>query len=176
MANNRDSTAKLSRVPILRGLVLGLLIGVIARLWMRWISTDPEFTWGGTLGIVIGFGIFGMVQATVRVFVENGHRKWSTNIARALGVFFSLQLFVAAGAVMFPAVLAGVLALWRDRWPVLIRNSLGVLSIGWVIFIIQTEIVHEFGLNMITVGKIILMLAIYLWIIASLKSAARGRN
>ena len=30
------------------GLVGGLLWGALARVWMRFISTDPEFTWDGT--------------------------------------------------------------------------------------------------------------------------------
>ena len=34
------------------GVVAGFLLGIIARLWMRWISTDPEFTWSGSIYIV----------------------------------------------------------------------------------------------------------------------------
>ena len=37
------------------GFLAGLLGGIIARAWMRWISTDPEFSWAGSLGIVFGF-------------------------------------------------------------------------------------------------------------------------
>ena len=37
--------------------------GICARVWMRFIATDPEFTWAGTLFIVIGFGIAGLGQS-----------------------------------------------------------------------------------------------------------------
>src|SRR3990172_3608722 len=48
---------------LIGGLVGGLIWGVDGRVWMRFISTDPEFTWAGTLFIVIGFGIAGLGQA-----------------------------------------------------------------------------------------------------------------
>jgi hypothetical protein len=174
MAKNTESRPKLYFLLVARGLLVGLFFGVTARLWMRWISTDPEFTWNGTLGIVIGFGIFGAVQAFVGHFMRGGHRKWSTNLVRSLGVLFSLQLFFAAGASMFPAVLAGVLSLWRDKWTFWLRFIFGLIGIGWSLFIIQTAIVHEFGINVVTFAKVILMMAIYSWIIASLKSTVRG--
>ena len=48
---------------LIGGLVGGLAWGTMARLWMRFISTNVEFTWGGTLFIVIGFGIAGLAQS-----------------------------------------------------------------------------------------------------------------
>lgn len=35
------------------GAVLGMTWGVLARLWMRLISDSPEFSWSGTLYIVL---------------------------------------------------------------------------------------------------------------------------
>ncbi len=41
---------------LLRGAALGFALGatwgVLARVWMRLISTEPEFSWVGTLSIV----------------------------------------------------------------------------------------------------------------------------
>ena len=34
------------------GFALGAGWGVLARVWMRLITTDPEFSWAGTLMIV----------------------------------------------------------------------------------------------------------------------------
>jgi len=173
MTNTAYASKKLSWLLIPRGLIIGVAVGVTARLWMRWISTDPEFTWGGTLGIVIGFGIFGAVQSLVRIVVSKGNRRWLVNVVRTFGVIFSLQLFLAAGASMFPTVLTGSLAVWRDRWKLWLRSILGVLSIGWMAFIIQTAIVKDFGWTIATIGRIILMAVIYIWIISSLKSTVR---
>ena len=36
------------------GLALGAGWGVLARVWLRMISTNPEFSWSGTL-LIIGF-------------------------------------------------------------------------------------------------------------------------
>ena len=47
------------------GFIGGLTLGVVARLWMRWIVTDPEFTWGGTIGILVGFTLFFTAHSTV---------------------------------------------------------------------------------------------------------------
>jgi hypothetical protein len=55
---------KLSRVKVIAGYFLtGLAIGVIARFWMRWISTDSEFSWSGTILIVGAFALFFTTQS-----------------------------------------------------------------------------------------------------------------
>lgn len=161
---------KYPRLLIPLGFLGGILLGVIARLWMRWISTDPEFSWGGTLGIIIGFGIFGMVQAGVHVYVSKVHRKLPTNLLRTLGVIFSLQLFVAAGATMFPTVVTGALCAWRNEWAGWLRACLGAISIAFAAFIVKVEILDKFGLDFVTVGRILLMIGIYALIIRALKS------
>lgn len=59
----------LSRVKVVAGYFLtGLAIGVIARFWMRWISTDPEFSWSGTIFIVGAFALFFTTQSLVSIF------------------------------------------------------------------------------------------------------------
>ena len=57
------------------GLFGGFSLGVIARLWMRWITTDPEFTWSGTLGIVIGFTLFGTAHSLLYYFKRPAQTK-----------------------------------------------------------------------------------------------------
>ena len=42
---------------LLTGAVAGVLWGVVARAWMRLISADHEFSWGGTLAIVAIFAL-----------------------------------------------------------------------------------------------------------------------
>jgi hypothetical protein len=44
------------------GFLAGVIWGALARLWMRWTSTEPEFTWSGTLFIVAAFAVFGTMQ------------------------------------------------------------------------------------------------------------------
>ena len=168
--NDMNIIEKYPRLLIPFGFLAGLVLGTIARAWMRWISTYPEFSWGGTLGIVIGFGIFGAVQAAVYLYRRGKHAKWRVNVARGFGVFFSLQLFIAAGAMMFPSVVMASLAVWRDSWKKWIRILLAIFSASLIIIIIKAEIVDNFGWSFATVGRILLFLAIYTVIVRVLKS------
>jgi hypothetical protein len=148
------------RLIIPSGMLGGLLLGVIARAWMRWISTDPEFSWGGTIGIVVGFILFFTAHSTVRF----GRRKaWSRlwlTVTRIGAVFFSLGLFVAAGAVMFPTVLTITLAVGRTDWPRRLRVV--IFALGLIIpGIIVRDIGSDFGWGLTTAGRIILFVLIY---------------
>ena len=100
---------------LLRGAALGLALGaawgVLARVWMRLISTDPEFSWSGTLIIVglaalLGAGV-GLVDAALRA----GRSRWWT-----LAVLPGLPLLLGPGSLLAPCFLVGGLA-WRPhRW------------------------------------------------------------
>lgn len=151
------------------GFVAALLGGIIARLWMRWISTDPEFTWSGTLGIVLGFAVFGAIQSTVYTVRRKPRRKWFLVSIRILGVIFSLQLFMAAGAIMFPTVLTASLAVWRGKWKIWIRVLLFLIGFTFWVLIINSEIINNFGWSITTIAKILLFGTIYTSIIYALK-------
>ncbi|MBC7464292.1 MAG: hypothetical protein H7227_08540 [Actinobacteria bacterium] len=163
-------------LPILGALIIGLLVGVIARLWMRWISTDPEFSWGGTMGIILGFGIFALAQALVYLFINPSRQRWSVALVRVFGALFSLQLFAAAGAIMFPMVLTGTLALWRQRWFTWLRVVFAAICIGWTLFVAKSEILDKFGWSLVTIGRVTLMLSLYAFIIRALKSTVGTRS
>lgn len=122
VATTGSSTRHRSRFVVLgSGLILGVAWGVFARVWMRFISTDPEFTWGGTLGIVIGFGIAGVGQAGSYLATRSGlSRRWRT-VVRILGFVTLLPLGGAAGAVMFPAVVLAAVVWGHDEWSGWIR-------------------------------------------------------
>ena len=157
------------------GFFAGLILGGIARAWMRWISDDPEFTWSGSLGIVIGFAIFGAVQAFVYSFRQRPRSKSASIIVRSLGVIFSLQLFIAAGAIMLPSVLTASLARWRTNWKSWIRIVLGLASLTAWLVIVKSEILDTFGWDIITLGRILLFATIYIVIIATLKPTVSDR-
>jgi hypothetical protein len=127
------------------GLFGGAALGIIARAWMRLISEDPEFTWSGTIFIVGGFTVFGLTQSIVAVARQRARRRWTLTIVRVIGGIGLMPLFVGAGAVMLPTVVAGGLAKVRVEWhkvarwmcllvalaPVLIVGSGLVDSFGW---------------------------------------------
>ena len=153
---------------ILAAVFGGLALGIIARLWMRWISTDPEFSWGGTLGIIISFTIFTTTQATIYVLRRRVITRRLTSVIRVVGTFFTLPLFTAAGAVMFPTVILASIAIWRKQMDKKVRISL--LIISFVIPIIQIkEIGTDFGWNFVTLGRTLLFILIYSVVILLLK-------
>ena len=90
----------------------GMTVGVLARVWMRWISTDPEFSWSGSIFIVMSFTIFFTVQSIVAVFRRRVRSRRATTLVRIFGVIFSLPIFGAAGAVMLPTVAIASIVLW----------------------------------------------------------------
>ena len=157
------------------GFVGGLLGGAIARAWMRWISTEREFTWPGTLGVVMGFAVFGAMQATVYAVRRKHQQKSLLALVRILGVIFSLQLFLAAGATMLPTVLSASLAVWRDKWKFWIRVPLSLIGFIFWIMIVNSEIVYNFGWSIATIARILLFGLIYLGIIYALRPTISER-
>ena len=138
----------------------GLVLGIVARLWMRWISTDPEFTWSGTIFIVLGFAIFTTNQATVFVLRKKTKSRRVTSIIRGAGVLFSLPIFAAAGAIMFPTVALASIAVWQKTMDKKVR--LALLAISLIIPVMQIwGFISDFGFNFVTLGRALLFIAIY---------------
>src|SRR4029450_7427021 len=99
------------------GALSGFALGVGARAWMRLIADQPDFTWNGTLFIVIGFTIFGFAQSITAVAARSARHRVSRIAARVVGVIGLLPLFVGAGSIMLPTVVAGGFANARRSWP-----------------------------------------------------------
>ncbi|MEX2280402.1 MAG: hypothetical protein WEA76_09990 [Acidimicrobiia bacterium] len=111
------------RHPILFGAFFGLAWGVAMRAWMRFISASPEFSWEGTLFILGASVICGTVLGLA------WHRRAVGGAGWWRLSFGSLALLGAGGAVMWPAVILGAIALGRPR-PAWLRGVLGVGAIA----------------------------------------------
>jgi hypothetical protein len=94
---------------LLRGAALGFALGtawgVLARVWMRLISTDPEFSWVGTLSIVVLSAVLGAGVGVVRVARRTGRTSWWL-----VSVVPGLLLFMSPGMLLAPSFLLGGLA------------------------------------------------------------------
>ncbi len=87
------------------GLALGAAWGVAARIWMRLISTEPEFSWSGTL-LIIGFSaLLGLGVGVVHAARRTGRSLWWT-----VAVVPGLILFMSPGMLLAPSFLLGGLA------------------------------------------------------------------
>jgi hypothetical protein len=84
---------------------------------MRFISTNPEFTWSGTLFIVIGFGVAGLAQSGAYLARRAGLSRPRMTVVRVVTFAGLLPLGVAAGGQVFPTVVLAPLALTHTAWP-----------------------------------------------------------
>lgn len=153
---------------ILAAVFGGLVLGVIARLWMRWISTEPEFTWSGTIFIVLAFTIFSSAQATVYVLRRKIKTRRLTSVIRGGGIFLTLPLFTGAGGGMFPTVALASIALWQKKIDRKIRIALLLISLVLPAIGIK-GIGSDFGWNIPTLGRSLLVIFIYSVVILLLK-------
>ena len=112
------------------GAGLGVAYGVAARGWMRLISTDPEFSWSGTLSILLAFGIIGLLLGLAYAAAANPAPRLPTRVAHAAGLAGIVLLAASPGVVMVPPILFGAVALHgtRPRWPwrVLLALTVGL--------------------------------------------------
>ena len=128
-----DTVPTTSRVrtrvwPIVVAPVAGAALGAVARGWMRLITDDPEFSWSGTIFIVMAFTILGAGHGLAwAVRVPMARRRWSTP-ARIAGAVLTMPIFVGAGGLMLPTVFGASLASWRRDWPRPVRAGLWLLA------------------------------------------------
>jgi len=116
------------------GLLAGASLGAVARGWMRMMSDDPEFSWSGTIFIVIAFALTGFGHAVAWAARRSRRRRWSTT-GRVVGAIFTLPLFGGAGSMMAPTVVLAALARWRRDWHPTLRGVLAVLAAGVPAFV-----------------------------------------
>lgn len=135
---------------------------------MRAITVSPEFTVGGTLGIVLGFAFFALLQAVAALAAQRPWRPWPRRGARLLGVIGLLPVFGAAGAVMAPAVLLAGLAVWHPTWPRVLRWILALGAAANVVAVSVT-IISGVGLTIrapIGILGLVLVYSCIVWMAA----------
>lgn len=146
------------------GLVGGCALGIVARGWMRLIAEDPDFSWNGTIFIVLGFTFFGVTQSAAALARRRNGKRWTMKLARAVGGVGMLPLFVAAGALMLPTVVGAGLAVARRNWHPFARAICLLVAAGPVAFV-GSDLVSTFGWSLQSVAGFVGLLAIYSTII-----------
>jgi hypothetical protein len=160
---------------LLTGPIAGLVVGVVARGWMRWITVDAEFSWAGTIGVVAVFVVFFSAQAAARVARAGIRSPRRVAGVRAVAAVLSLGLFGAAGSVMFPTVLFGSLALWRTEFHRVVGVLLVTLAIPSAISV-SWSIVSDHGWSPATVGRVMVFAAIYTIVILATRPTVEARK
>lgn len=111
------------RHPVSAGVIGGLVWGIALRAWMRYITTDPEFTWSGTLFIVGATTLVGALLGFAR------HRRNLGGVGWWRFSVLGLLLLGAGGSVMWPSVILGAIALGITR-PAWVRLLLGAGAVA----------------------------------------------
>ncbi|MET7281210.1 hypothetical protein ABZS29_23435 [Kribbella sp. NPDC005582] len=112
------------------GLALGLAWGAAARVWMRLISTDPEFSWSGTGFILGSTAVCGLAFGILYGLRGAGRSRWWRLLA-----LVCLADVAGPGMVFLPALLLGGLLWLRRTWLRLI-GALGIAGgvlLLWVV-------------------------------------------
>lgn len=96
---------------VLSGAGLGLAWGLAARLWMRLISTAPEFSIFGTAAILIIFTLFGTFAGLAFATRRRGWRGVGHYLPRTLAVLFFIPFGAFGGTPLMLTVLVATLGL-----------------------------------------------------------------
>jgi len=106
------------------GIAFGILWGAAARIWMRLISQSPEFSWEGTMSIIVMAGLAGLLLGLVTGVARAGRSRWW----RLVGIP-SLVLFAGPGIVFVPALFLGGWSL-SGRGPRWLRAAVGAVGLA----------------------------------------------
>lgn len=166
LQDGRDGVEEVSPPPgasvwrwLAGGLVAGLAWGVVARLWMRFVTDVPEFTWSGTL-LILGVSVLaGLSLGAVELLRRRGVRVWRVACATP-----ALVMFLSAGMVMAPsAVLGGFVVSGRGpRW---LRAGATVLALAPLALFFTPGVSHR------SVAHTAVALAWYLVLVGALAVA-----
>jgi hypothetical protein len=135
------ASEQLSRVGVvattLAGTGVGVAYGVAIRAWMRLVADDPEFTWGGTVFIVMAFAILGTFAGLVHAGRGRGWKAMLV-VVRVPAVVVGALCFMGAGMLMLPTVVLGGLALARSDWPRVLRAVLAAVALAGVVPVVAS--------------------------------------
>ena len=160
LRSREQGRALLMRHPVVGGALVGLAWGVSMRGWMRYISSDPEFSWGGTFFILAAAAIVGSLLGLAR------HRRRVGGTGWWRLSFASLLLLGAGGAVMWPSVVLGAIALAR-------RNTRWWLPLGIAALGAQVPVIGEAVLDNGDLGTVETVVAVA-WYLPMLAAEAWG--
>lgn len=133
----RSTPPSLPRAAAL-GAGLGALWGVSARVWMRLVSTAPEFSWPGTLAIVVVAAVLGAgVGVSSRARSLTGWRR-----AARLAVVPGMVIFAGQGLPLLPAFVVGGLLLRRRH--VVARLATALAVVGPAVLLWWSERLDEY--------------------------------
>lgn len=156
---------------LLAGAALGVLWGIVARGWMRFISAEHEFSWEGTLAIVLIFAIFGLGQTVAAIVRRSTHGRRTQLAGRIVAIATTLPMGMAAGAMMLPSTVVGAVALGRTSMAPRWRAVLALVAAGLTLIVLR-QLLDDLDLWRALVGWA-LMFVVYLPLVWALARSLR---
>lgn len=153
------------------GALGGTLWGVVARVWMRLISTEHEFTVNGTVGIVVIFAVFGLGQTVAALARRSAGTRRRQILARIFAVVVTLPMGLAAGGQMLPFLLLAAAAIGRVDFHRYMRTAVFALAAVAPLLVLR-QLLEDLPLWRAILGWA-LMLVIYAPLVWSLARALR---
>ena len=164
-----DATERYSSVlvVVLSGACLGLVWGIAARLWMRLITTTPEFSIPGTAGILIVTTLFGGWAGLAFIARRRGWQGWRHYVPRSLTVIFFIPFGIAGGMPLMLTVFVATLGITQR-----VVLSLWVLAGLVLLVFVGTDIVIPMIVT-VTAPVVAIIFTGWKWFIRSRHSASK---
>jgi hypothetical protein len=118
------------------GFVLGVLWGVVGRIWMYLIADYPSVTVLGTLQLLVVAGVAGLALGVMEAARRRGASAWWRMLA-----LVGLVIFNSQGAVLLPAAVLGGWGLRRGRAGRVVAG-IGILSAPILLVVLMWEFVN----------------------------------
>ncbi len=144
---------------VLGGAGVGLLWGAVARLGMRAISVDPEFSVEGTAFILGAFTLSGAFAGLAFAARRRGWRQWRLYVPRTLSVLAVIPL--GTGSAVIAVSFLAVLGVARKDWPEGLRIAFVVLALLGLL----TQILHRVTDPDRTILQAALVLPLMVWVV-----------
>ena len=143
---------------VLGGTGVGLLWGVVARLGMRAISADPEFSVEGTAFIIGAFTFAGAFAGLAFAARRRDWRGWRLYVPRTLAVIAVAPL--GRGAFVIVAAILAALGVARRDWP----KGLCLVFMVLALAIFLSQVVRRITDPDRTILQAALVLPLILWV------------
>lgn len=155
---------------IARAVLYGAAWGGAARLWMRYISEDPEFSVAGTSFIIAIPTVISLCSVLARRSIN--WRPLTRRPSRAIAGFSTILLGVASGALMMPTLLLGGIA-WanRTRVPPLLLLPIAVFACAPILAVVQE--IPDGGRFLPAFAAYLMLLATFIPVYARIYNPAR---
>ena len=158
------------RASIARAVLYGAAWGGAARLWMRYISEDPEFTVTGT-SFIVAIPIVISLCSVLATRSLHWH-PLARRPSRVIAAFSTILLGAAAGILMMPTLLLGGIA-WanRRRIPPLLLLPIAVLACAPIVAVVRE--IPAGGRFVLAFPAYLLLLATFIPVYARIYDPAR---